>query len=203
MIFASPFAIFVYVILAFSLATTIIVHLKKEGLITDILRSSPDRRARVTKSYRQLIKIHKLMVCIMPIAIAVMVSLYFSILKIDILLLMSIFLAILIIHSIEDIRFRRSVIVRLETAEYATAQQTTSTNDSQEVIAARVQKMKRIPFLFIIVFIIVFVVGPLIALYFTLDMPWWLFAAIMFFALLAALVGFTLGYKRQKKNLHS
>jgi hypothetical protein len=198
MIWTSPFAICVYLIVAFSLITTIFVRLTKEKVIASIL-TSPERRTRTIKLHRQMIKVNKLLLFSFPLAIAVMLVSYFTITKEDLFLFMSGFLAIIVIHSIEDIQFRKGMISRLENAEIVTAPQLTKPEVSPAVIAARIRKVRIIFFLVFAVFIL----GPLVALYFTLDMPWWLFLALSAFWLIVMVISIAIGLKRAKKELNS
>jgi uncharacterized membrane protein len=107
--------------------------------------------------------------------------------------------AISTIFMIEDRHYRKSMIARLEALQNEAVPQIATPEASPAVVAARVRKVKIILFSMMCVFLI----GPIIALYFTIDMPWWLFLALLAVYLVAVAIGITLARRRQKKELDS
>ena len=191
--FASPFAICLYVYTALDLFMTIIIHSKKEKMVADLLRLPLEKRTKRLEGYRKIVKIFKTQIYFMIPLIPLAICCHFIVSdKSDIFLLLGIFFAIWSILRIEDIRFRKSLIAKLEAAQETAATQVTSTDESPAIVAARVRKAK----ITLFPVMIVVCVGPLIAMYFTINMPWWLLVALSAVCLMAIFIGFSLGQKR-------
>ena len=186
--FTSPVAIVLYVISAIGLIATIIAHMHKEKYITSILKSSPVRRTRMIKAYRNIISLQKILICILPILIVLMIIDYFVVSKDDFLLLMIGFAAIALIKVIEDILFRKYVIARVETGEYATDPQFTAPDYSPAYTTSKIRKLNIRLSLIGITISVVMLSAFSTALYFTIGGHVWAYVVITIFTLLVVCV---------------
>ena len=196
MLFTSPLAIIVYVILAILLASTILRRLTKEKFIVVIMRSSPQHRKRIIGSYRRIVKLYKILIGAYVIIIPILIYLHFGPENGEgILLAAAGFFALLIIKAIEGIQYRNTVIARLET-EHAASRQVDAAYVSEEEFEAKVRKWKVIAFDILIVVMF----ATIIAFYFTMGGPWWIYVAALIICFLAVTLGFWIGHKQEQKD---
>jgi hypothetical protein len=193
MLFTSPLAIIVYVILAILLASTMLRRLTKEKFIVAIMRTPPRNITRTIQSYRTIVKMYKILIGAYVIIIPILIYLHFGPENGEgILLAVAGFFALLIIKAIEDIQYRNTVIARLE-AEHAASRQVDTVSVSEEEFEAKVRKWKVI--VFDILIIVMF--ATIIAFYFTMGGPWWIYVAALIICFLAVTLGFWLTNKQE------
>ena len=186
--FSSPVAIFLYVVSVIGLIAAVIAHMHKEKYISSILQSSPTRRSRLIQSYKNMIRMQRLLIFVLLISIVTMIISYCVLDKDNFFLLMIGFAVVVIIKMVADMLLRRSVIARVEVNQYATDPQFTAPDYSQEDTSTKVRRVNfrlsiigiSIPAIMLAAFAIV--------LYFTVGGPAWAYAIVTLFALLVVCV---------------
>jgi hypothetical protein len=194
MSYTSPLAIVVYLILAILFVTTMLRRLTKEKFIVAMMRSSPQHRKRVIGSYRKIVKMYTILIVVYCVLIPTFTYLHFGPENGEGILLAAAGLFILlIIKAIEDIQYRNHVIVRLEN-EHAASQHVGAASVSQEAFEAKVRKWKTIVF----VILIVVMFATIIAFYYTMGGPWWIYVVALVICFLTVALGFWIEHKQEQ-----
>lgn len=196
MLFTSPLAIIVYVILAILFVTTMLRRLTKEKFIVAILRSSPQHRRRIIGSYSRIVKLYKILIVGYAIVILILIYLNFGPEKGEgILLGVAGFFVLLIIKALEDIQYRNQVIARLED-EDAASQHGGAASVSEVAFEAKVRKWKTIS----LVILIVLMLATIIAFYFTVGGPWWIYVVALIICFVTVALGFWIGNEQEGQD---
>lgn len=189
----SPLAIMVYVILVMLLASTILRRFTKEKYIVALLRSSLQHRKLVIGSYRKTVKVYTILIVVYCVLIPVLLYVYFNREQGEWTLLVGAgILVLMLIKAVEDIRYRNTVIARLE-AENAASQNMDPAPVSQKRLETKIRKWRIIA----LVIALVCMVALLVAFYFTLGGPWWFYLIVSIVMILAVALGSWLTYRQE------
>ena len=187
----SPLAIIVYVILAILLITTILRRFTMEKLIASILRTPPRNITRTVKSHRTIVKMWKILIMSFCVLIPLLVYLHFGPENREgVLLFVAWILAIMFIKALEDIRYSKTVIARLE-SEIPTVRHIDTA--SEKAFEARARKWRTIG----VVIALACMVAVLLAFYVTMGGPWWFYLIVSIIMILAVAWRFWLAHRQE------
>lgn len=199
MSFTSPLAIVFYVMAAILVIMTVVRRITKDRLIDSVLQSPQRNIENFKQSNEKLVKLHKLLIFTYPIIIAAFLYVQFGLDDdFDLLPIVGL-LVFLMIKAVEEIQFRSSLLKSLAGKQVHNFQ--SETTDNQDELPKPILAKKYLLSIFIAI-MLVCILAPMVAGYFTIGGPWWLWVITTFIVITVMMFSAVAGIKRAEKNMN-